>query len=114
MSVPAIQLQSNPSLAGLLRGFADAADIPVNGISSDSRQLKSGYLFLACAGFNSHGLGYLHEAKDAGVVAIAWDSSTSTPPDDIGIPMIAVENLAAHLGEIENPSIGVMAFVLPK
>lgn len=106
MSMPAEQIQSNPTVAELLRGLADAADIPVSGIASDSRQLESGYLFLACAGISSHGLDYLREAKDTGVVAVAWDSSTSTPPDDIGIPLIAVENLAAHLGEIANRFYG--------
>jgi UDP-N-acetylmuramoyl-L-alanyl-D-glutamate--2,6-diaminopimelate ligase len=106
MSVPAIQMESIPTLTDLLSGFADAADIPVSGIASDSRQLKRGYLFLACAGISSHGVDYLREAKGAGVAAVAWDSSTSTPPDDIGLPMIAVENLATHLGEIANRFYG--------
>ncbi len=65
MSVPAIQMQTSPTLAELLDGFADAPDIPVTGISSDSRKLNSGFLFLACAGANNHGLDFIREASDA-------------------------------------------------
>jgi UDP-N-acetylmuramoyl-L-alanyl-D-glutamate--2,6-diaminopimelate ligase len=106
MSVPATQLNSNITLAELLRGFAVAPDVPVYGIASDSRQLESGYLFLACDGVSSHGLDYLKQARDAGVCAVVWDSSTATEPNDSGIPMIAVENLSAHLGEIANRFYG--------
>ena len=102
MSVPAIQMNTSPTLAELLRGYADAPDIPVSGIASDSRLLESGFLFLACEGADSHGLDYLSEARDAGVCAVVWDASTADAPADIGVPMIAVENLAAHLGEIAN------------
>jgi len=106
MSVPAIQMNSTTSLAELLRGYADAPDLPVSGIASDSRRLKSGYLFLACEGVGSHGLDYLNEARDAGVCAVAWDSSTADAPADIDVPMIAVDDLASHLGEIASRYYG--------
>ena len=106
MSVPAIQMNPSPTLSELLHGFADAPDLPVSGIASDSRQLKSGFLFLACEGVSSHGLDYLIEARKAGVCAVAWDASTAKAPADIGVPMIAVENLAGHLGEIANRYYG--------
>jgi UDP-N-acetylmuramoyl-L-alanyl-D-glutamate--2,6-diaminopimelate ligase len=106
MSVPAIQMNPAPMLSELLRGYTDAPDIPVSGIASDSRQLKSGFLFLACAGVNSHGLDYLRDACDAGISAVVWDASTAAEPADVGVPMIAVDNLAAHLGEIANRYYG--------
>ena len=106
MSVPAIQMNVSPTLAELLRGLADAPELPVSGIASDSRQLKNGFLFLACEGVSSHGLDYLSEAHDAGVCAVVWDASTANTPADIDVPMIAVENLAAHLGEISNRFYG--------
>lgn len=102
MSVTAAQLTDTRSLSGLLAGFADAPDIPVGGIASDSRKLDSGFLFLACEGMNSHGLDYLSEARDAGVAAVAWDKSDSRQPVDIGVPMIGVDNLSNYLGEIAN------------
>jgi len=106
MSVPAIQMNYSPTLSELLRGLADAPELPVSGIASDSRRLKNGFLFLACEGVSSHGLDYLSEARNAGVSAVAWDASTANAPADIGVPMIAVENLAAHLGDISNRFYG--------
>ncbi len=106
MSVAAKQMNPNPSLALLLQGYADAPDIPIAGIASDSRRLGKGYLFLACEGISSHGLDYLREARAAGVGAVAWDASTANAPDDIGVPMIAVEHLAARLGDIANRFYG--------
>ncbi len=106
MSVPAIQMNSFPTIADLLHGFAEGPDIQVCGIASDSRALESGYLFLACQGVNSHGLDYLQQARDAGACAVAWDSSTAATPGDCDVPLIAVENLAAHLGEIANRFYG--------
>jgi len=112
MSVPAIQMNSTATLAELLRGYAVAPETPVAGIASDSRVLKHGFLFLACEGVSSHGLDYLREAQAAGVCAVAWDSSTADAPDDIGIPMIAVENLAARLGDIANRFYGNPSSIL--
>ena len=106
MSVPAMHMNSSPTLSELLHGIADAPDLQVCGIASDSRRLDSGFLFLACDGISSHGLDYLSDARAAGVCAVAWDSSTASAPADIGVPMIAVENLAAHLGEIANRYYG--------
>ena len=103
MSMPAEYLHPKPTLAELLQGFADAPAIEISDISSDSRSLKPGDLFLACGGESSHGLDYISDAVTAGVAAVAWDSATAdTPEADVGIPMIAVPGLARHLGEIAN------------
>jgi UDP-N-acetylmuramoyl-L-alanyl-D-glutamate--2,6-diaminopimelate ligase len=107
MSMPAEHLTTSITLAELLQGFADASPIPIQGISSDSRQLKPGDLFLACAGHSSHGLDYVGEAVSAGVAAIAWDSSTADfPAGAVGVPMVAVEGLAQHVGQIANRFFG--------
>ena len=107
MSMPAEHLTTTITLAELLRGFADAPAIRIQGISSDSRQLKPGDLFLACAGHSSHGLDYVGDAVSAGVAAIAWDSSTADyPAGDVGVQMVAVEGLAQHIGEIANRYYG--------
>jgi len=102
MSMPAEHLTSAPTLADLLQGFADAPAVPVTGIASDSRLLEEGYLFLACQGVASHGVDYLQEALAAGVGAIAFDGSTADLPAAIGVPVVAVEDLAGKLGEIAN------------
>ena len=107
MSMPAEHLTTTVTLADLLRGFADAPAIRIQGISSDSRQLKSGDLFLACAGHSSHGLDYVGDAVSAGVAAIAWDSSTADfPAGDVGVPMVAVEGLTQQIGEVANRYYG--------
>ena len=103
MSMPAEHLTTTRSLHELLRGFAAAPALEVSGISSDSRSLRSGDLFLACAGHSSHGLDYIADAVGAGVVAIAWDSSSAdAPASDVGVPMIAIDGLAKQVGEIAN------------
>ncbi len=107
MSMPAEHLNTKPTLAELLRGFADAPEIVVGNMSSDSRSLRPGDLFLACGGDNSHGLDYIADAVTAGVAAIAWDSSTTdAPATEVGIPIVAVPDLASHLGEIANRFYG--------
>ncbi len=80
MSVPAMQMNSTLTLAELLRGYAEAPEVAVTGIASDSRELKPGFLFLACKGASSHGLDYLRQARDAGVCAVVWDSNTADAP----------------------------------
>ena len=100
MSMPAEHAPPILTLADLLQGCADAPPIPIHGVASDSRLLANGYLFLACQGISSHGLDYLVEAKAAGASAVAYDASTADTPEDIGVPMIAVDELGEKLGEI--------------
>ena len=106
MSVPAMKMQSTPTVASLLQDIADAADLPVSGIASDSRQVRADFLFLACDGIGSHGLDYLEEAIARGASAVAWDSNTAGDPGEIEIPAIAVPDLGARLGEIANRFFG--------
>lgn len=106
MSMPAMQIHGAATLATLLQGFASAPDIEITGIASDSRKLSQGDLFLAIPGMSSHGLDFLDDARDAGVAAVAWDSSSTSVAADIGVPMVAVDNLAAHVGEIASRFYG--------
>jgi UDP-N-acetylmuramoyl-L-alanyl-D-glutamate--2,6-diaminopimelate ligase len=112
MSMPATRLHTSISLAGLLKGFAEAPDIEIRGIASDTRELDDGYLFLACGGMRTHGLDYAAEAVAAGAVVIAYDATTAALLPDIEIPLVPVEHLRAHLGDIANrffaePSVDV-------
>ena len=94
------------TLADLLQGFADAPAVPVQGIASDSRRVREGFLFLAVQGLTSHGLDYLDEAQRAGASAVAWDASTGTEPTAAGLPLVPVHGLAEKLGEIANRFYG--------
>lgn len=102
MSMPAERLQSTVSLAELLRDIAPAPDIAIRGIASDTRELGSGYAFLACGGDASHGLDYADEARRAGAAVIVYDSTTAVAVPDIDLPLVPVAGLRASLGEVAN------------
>ncbi len=102
MSVPAERLITAPTVADLLQGYADAPALPVAGIASDSRRVAEGFLFLATQGMASHGLDYIDNALAAGATAIAFDASTAATPTNVNVPVLAVVDLAAKLGEIAN------------
>ena len=104
--MPAADLTRAPTLAELLQGYADAPAIPVAGIASDSRRVQRGFLFLAVQGLSSHGLDFLDQARRAGACAVAWDAATGREPAAADVPLIAVDNLAARLGEIANRFYG--------
>lgn len=106
MSMPAEHLPSLLTLTDLLQGYAEAPPIGVQGIASDSRQLRNGYVFLACQGLSSHGLDYLADARAAGVSAVVYDTSSATRPDYPGVPVIGVDRLSDKLGEIANRFYG--------
>jgi UDP-N-acetylmuramoyl-L-alanyl-D-glutamate--2,6-diaminopimelate ligase len=94
-------------LRWLLDGMADAPPVPVAGISTDSRRLKPGDVFLACRGASSHGLAFIDQAIAAGVAAIVWDSTTAvTPESRAGVVMVPVPALADRLGELANRWFG--------
>ena len=69
MNMTAETLVPDRDLRDLLRGLALAPDIRVSGISSDSRQVQKGDLFLATAGARSHGLDYVNDVVRAGAAA---------------------------------------------
>jgi len=102
MNVAARQLNHSKPIATLLRGFAEAPDIAISGIASDTRDIRDGYLFLACRGNRSHGLDYAAQAIEAGAAAIAYDASTATSLPDVAAPLIPVDTLRSRLGEIAN------------
>ncbi len=101
MSMPAEILRPNVTLDQLLQGIAEAPAIPLTGISSDSRSLDEGNVFIACQGRTSHGLDFLDQAIAARVAAVVWDSSTGEAPL-ADIPMTPVADLAGHVGTIAN------------
>ena len=103
MSMPAERLNANLNLRQLLAGIAEAPAVPVAGISDDSRRLAAGGVFLAVQGANHHGLDFVDAAIGVGVAAIVWDSATGDPTKANGpMPIVAVDDLAARLGDIAN------------
>ena len=103
MNMPAEALRSHGTLRDLLEGIADAPEIAITGISSNSENLLPGNVFLALIGESGHGLNYVDQALAAGASAVVWDSSADVvAPSDLSIPLIPVAGLTAHIGDIAN------------
>jgi len=66
------------------------AEIDILGISDDSRNIKSGYLFVALPGINSHGISFVNDAISNGAVCILSDQPQSNNTD---IPYIFYKDL---------------------
>jgi len=98
-------------LTDLLNGLAlipDQSDMPVLGLTLDSRTIVCGDAFIALAGAKQHGLAYGEQAIKNGACAVIFDpagngqqladalTSTAYAP----VSMIPVENLSLKLGEL--------------
>ena len=80
MSMPAELIRPHVTLDQLLKGIGNAPAIRIHGLSSDSRKLRKGDVFVALAGVSAHGLNFIDQALAAGVAAILYDPQT-TPAD---------------------------------
>ena len=77
-----------------------ADDRDIGGLALDSRQVRAGDLFLACAGGRTHGMRFADAAIAAGAAAIAYDPAGAQMTSGAAVPVIAVEGLGALLGDI--------------
>jgi len=74
------------------------ADLNINGLVQDSRDIKPGNAFIAIAGFGTHGLCFAADALKQGALTVLYE-----PPVPDGVPKppdnaIAVPGLRARLG----------------
>src|SRR6185503_2216826 len=69
--------------------MANVPDIPITGISIDSRAVKPGHLFVALKGVNVNGHDYLQKAIDNGAVAIVGDKDVEQVDN---LPYLRLEN----------------------
>ena len=68
--------------------MANIPDIPITGISIDSRAVQPGHLFVALKGANVDGHDYIQKAIDDGAVAVVGDREISGLP----VPYVRLEN----------------------
>jgi UDP-N-acetylmuramoyl-L-alanyl-D-glutamate--2,6-diaminopimelate ligase len=68
--------------------MANVPDIPISGISIDSRTVKPGHLFVALKGGSVDGHDYIQNAIDKGAVAIVGDRNLS----GLSVPYMRLEN----------------------
>ena len=74
--------------------FACNIEQDILGITDDSRDVKNGYLFVARAGINSHGIKFIEDAISNGALCILSDQPK---PNGIKIPFISSKNLESLL-----------------
>jgi len=75
----------------------DAKTIQIRGITADSRQVQSGFIFSALKGVNLDGTLFVDQAIEAGAVAILVDENVSV---EASVPVLAVSNPRRELAKI--------------
>ncbi len=93
----------------LLAGVADVpADVPVADITLDSREVRTGALFIALRGNRTHGLEYLDDALQRGATAVAWEPAPGVTPPVLpaGVHGVAVPLLRERLGTVADRFFG--------
>lgn len=97
------------SLQNLLEGLVELpARLPaevcvtVTGVKMDSRQLQKGDLFMACFGEHFDAREFIDEAIKLGVAAVVAESDSRWQGIQVrnGVPVVAVDKLAAKASEI--------------
>ncbi len=100
---------SQARLGQLFSGLDAAhADIRVSDITTHSANVAAGGLFLACQGYNGHGLDHLDKALGAKPAVVAWEPGAAIaepelPDDVVGL---RVAGLGAQVGEIADRFFG--------
>ena len=101
--LPVNKRQSGFPLQILLEGLTDTrveGDISVQGISSDSRDIRPGDLFLACRGPNTRGSLFINAALKAGAAAVVVDEELLSDLDRRRPALFPVADLRDKLGLI--------------
>ncbi len=87
-------------------------DIPLKGITLDSRKVQDGYVFIALSGQTEHGLVFAQDAIDNGAVAVLCDKKFDQYCQQIvsgiltRVVCIAVDELPRHLGRLASRFYG--------
>ena len=103
-------INPNIALSTLLSAYLDQQqlaaieNITITGMNLDSRAIQTDMLFVALQGGQTHGLRFAKKAEQLGAAAVIWESSieneTNIELPKLGIPLIAIEHLSNHLGNI--------------
>jgi UDP-N-acetylmuramoyl-L-alanyl-D-glutamate--2,6-diaminopimelate ligase len=104
--MPARESQgSGMLLSDLLKGVAAVSgrdDRTVNGVALDSRQVRPGYLFMACRGATQRGHDFIPAAVAQGACAIVYEiaegEAPTLPARSGNVPLVAVADLAHRAG----------------
>lgn len=78
-------------LDGIVEGAADAPDVPVAGVTSDSRQVRAGFVYVAIRGAHHDGTRFATDAAARGAAACVVEPPGPAPGIDT-IPCLAVSD----------------------
>jgi UDP-N-acetylmuramoyl-L-alanyl-D-glutamate--2,6-diaminopimelate ligase len=95
------RLSGSWRLAGLLEGIVtvpDALDVPVSGLSADSRVLEAGQIFFARRGASSDGADFLDAAAGAGAAALVREGEPRCRRRGDGVVEVQVPDVVACTG----------------
>jgi UDP-N-acetylmuramoyl-L-alanyl-D-glutamate--2,6-diaminopimelate ligase len=76
----------------------DHPDVEITGVIHDSRQVRSGDLYAALPGANTHGAAHVAEAAAAGAVAVLTDPSGAGSSGNL--PVVVVDDPRRQLGRV--------------
>ncbi|KKI92214.1 UDP-N-acetylmuramoyl-tripeptide--D-alanyl-D-alanine ligase [Bacillus sp. SA1-12] len=85
----------------------------INGVTTDSRQVKTGNLFFPLAGETFNGHKFVEKAIENGAAAVVWDEKESNPPENIPVIFVddtlkALQDLAeAYLQQVKPKVVGI-------
>lgn len=90
---------ANPGLP-LAALFPGAADVPVTGVTLDSRQVQPGDLYVALAGQATHGARFGGQALAGGAVAVLTDEAGARQLDGLGVPVVVVADPRTEMARV--------------
>jgi UDP-N-acetylmuramoyl-tripeptide--D-alanyl-D-alanine ligase len=88
------------TLARVQHGRTAGGNIDFTGVSTDSRALVQGDLFVALVGPNFDGHDFIAQACDRGAVAVLVQHDRLVKDREYGIPLIQVQNTRLALGQL--------------
>ncbi|MCX7545152.1 UDP-N-acetylmuramoyl-L-alanyl-D-glutamate--2,6-diaminopimelate ligase [Marinicella gelatinilytica] len=77
-------------------------DLHIKGLAIDSREVKSGDLFLALSGHHKHGIAFAEQAEQNGAVAIFAEAPINSHIKQLAvtIPVYEIKQLSGQLGKL--------------
>lgn len=88
--------QAAQAMSGQLTG----ADVAISGVSTDSRKIAAGELFIALRGEKFDGHGFVATARDAGAAAVVIDALAPDSVRSLNVPQIVVADTRLALGAL--------------
>ena len=83
-----------------IEGFVSGESVTFSGVSTDSRSIASGELFIALRGDHFDGHDFIAAAKARGACAAMVDARGAETLVDAGLPLLVVENTRLALGAL--------------